>query len=250
MANYNTAAEIAEKNIELLGKDLGQTFTFLHNDFLNLLLEWQVYRAFFGTNKERVDLLNAVSGSTAYIIEKTLFHSVLLGLRRLSANLKGDPNKGEISISKLLQHLEEADKRTLAKTTKAVRVKCAFAKNWADKRIAHSDWSIRNGEAELEIASRKKAEEALQSIAEFIQAFGKLKLDTTYVFEIIKPFAHDEVHFLEVLMEGKNAKENKKSVRKAALEKRDFTAVKEIEDYPDWLKERYQPEWAFKDFDV
>lgn len=251
MSSDRTPEDILKENIEALGKDLGETFTFLHNDFLNLLLEWDTYKAFFGTNLERVNLLNSISGLTAFQIEKRLFHSVLLGLRRLSEKMKGAPEESPISIDKLLYFAPEGEgKKELRELAKAVRKECAFAKNWSDKKIAHSDWAVRTGRATLEVASRQKTENALRSIAEFIQKFGKLFLGCIYVFDVIKPLDGDEVSFLEALLEGHKAIEDRKTRGLTALKERNYDDPSLSYEPPDWLKREDQVDWRFKDFDV
>lgn len=240
--------ELAE-NVKALGADLGETFTFLVSDFEDLLSQWDMYRAFFGTNPKRVELLNSVSGKVAHRIQTSLFQSVLLGLSKISEPMKGSPEKSQISIDKLQFFTsEDSGKRTLKSLSKRARNKCKFAKNWSDKMIAHNDWTIRTGQAELEIATRQKIEEALQSIAEVIQFFGQENLDRTYIFEFIEILNGDELTFLEVLYEGEKVVRARKDERDSAFHNWQYESPTSTYKYPDWLQRAEAPNWRSLDF--
>ena len=61
--------ELKADYIERLGAELGAKWFEFKNDFHNLQLEWQLFHAFFATNKERVELLNSASGKVARILK-------------------------------------------------------------------------------------------------------------------------------------------------------------------------------------
>ncbi len=226
MGTAKTSDEEMDEYIERLGEDLGKAFWFFLNDFSDLVLKWTLYRTLFGTNQERVNLFNSVSGFTAELLERTLFESVLLDLRCLSDPL----GKDSISIDKIMNLLVVSEKRPFQSRASAAKKAVSFARDWANKRIAHSDWKYRTGQSKLEGASRASVEAALIAISEFINEFARMKLGTEFGFEIIRLIDGDEMAFLEALFDAHQARNASKGAGGQGA-------------YPPWLVERYQPSW-------
>lgn len=227
--------EIPDKYIEAFGEELAKEFYLLKTDLFVLRLDWRTYQGLFGTNRERVDLLNSVSGSVSSTIERVLFESVLLRLRRFID--KGSKKRRRLPLSLELLRKIATDQNAidLHRLLVDCKKKCAFAKNWSDKRIAHSDYQYRIGNEKLLPASRQKVNEAIDSIAAVIKLIGSNLLDTHYVTHPIADL-RDETVFLRVLYEGKRIVDEKPDIAKRLIEEGRFQEASSVHDYPEWLK--------------
>jgi len=85
-----SAKEAEQARIDALGPEFGPLFRHIEIDLYSLRSLWRIYVSFFGTSKERVELLNQSSGLTAFVLEKTLFESALMALCRMT-----DPPSGQ-----------------------------------------------------------------------------------------------------------------------------------------------------------
>src|SRR6056297_3400527 len=171
------------------------------HEFFTLRIEWRLYRSLFGTNKETVELLNKASGSTANTLERALYERTLLGLRRLTDPYQGKKGKTKsVSVNGFIQVVPSKDPN-LRRLAGTATQRSSFARNWSDKRIAHTDLAYRRGEAKLEIASRANVESANEAIADVIKHVAKEYYDTTLVTHPI-PSSGDERSFLRALYLG------------------------------------------------
>ena len=165
MSNY-TAEQGRKNDIDRLGPEFGTLFNNIKNDLFALRVQWRIYVALFGTNEQRVDLLNSASGRTAFVVEKALFESTLLGVCRLT-----DPPNGQrgasknISVSRVPQLVASyPNPRELELLVDSACNRSAFARTWRNKRLAHADDDVREGRAKIDDASRLKVLGALDSI--------------------------------------------------------------------------------------
>lgn len=227
--------EAPQQHIDVLGSVLAKEYGLLMNDLFILRMDWRTYRGLFGTNKERVDLLNSVSGSVASTIERALFESVLLRLRRFVD--KGSSRRGRLplSLERLREIAKTQESKDLHHLLNDCEKKCSFAKNWADKRIAHSDYAYRMGNEKLQGASREGVTEAIDAIAAVIKWIGSNLLETHFVTHPISDL-RDETVFLRVLFEGKKIVDAKPA-ETARLYKQGLNDEADLlGQYPDWLE--------------
>ncbi|WP_209547231.1 hypothetical protein [Ruegeria sp. HKCCSP346] len=215
-------------------------FEHLKTDFFRLRVEWRLYRSLWGTNKETFDMLQSISASTSQTLEAIVFERVLLGLRKLT-----DPPHGRrmsaksVSIRALPKYFDDGEK-TLTKLVSSSLKSSSFARNWSDKRIAHSDFEYRVGNAQLEPASRAKVEKALESIATIIKWIARNHFDTTLITHPIPPLS-DERTFLRCLYEGKQEMERKRELSKQLSLQGRYEERNKLREMPDWLKRSEPP---------
>lgn len=229
-----------EKSVPLSQK-CEEFFELLKHDFFTLRVEWRFYRNLFGTNPETVDLLNKISGSSANTIDRVFFERTLLGLRKLTDPAQAKRGKSSsVSVKGLLQFPELQDqdlKRLVSQAEKA----CGFARDWSNRRIAHSDLEYRNGDKPLKTASRQKVEDAMTAISLPIRWVGTHRLDLHLCTHPI-PSVRDESSLLIALYEGQ------KVIEKRAREKAKFLEEKEYEKLTELRKEeRNYPEWLIRE---
>jgi len=219
--------------------ELGNYLELVKHEFFTLRIEWRVYRSFFGTNKETVELLNKASGITAHTLERVLFERTLIGLRRLTDPYSAKKRKAKsVSVNGFI-HLVQSEDHDLRRLAGIAVQRSSFARNWSDKRIAHADLAYRRGEAKLETASRANVESANEAIADVIKHVAKEYYDTTLVTHPI-PSSGDERSFLRALYLGVLAVDEERSIEKQLLEEREYKELERLltshERIPEWLK--------------
>lgn len=219
-------------------------FNLIKHEVFTLRVEWRLYRSLFGTNRETMELLNQVSGPTSQILERVLFERVLLGLRKLtdkfevprrgskSVTIKGLPSAFSTHAAQIKMLVNQADRS------------CSFARNWSDKRIAHSDLDYKSGAVKLESASRKKVEDAILSIEAVVKEVSRFAYNTTLITQPVPPI-NDERAFLRTLYLGQKVINQRKEQEARLLSEKNYTELKKLDDhnreFPDWLNRSDPP---------
>lgn len=230
--------EALQMRIEKLGENFGPLFHHVENDLRSLRVLWRVYVAFFGFSPKRVDLLNSSSGITAVIIERTFFESALLSLCRLTDPPTG--NRGaslNTTVTRFPSFLEDhkkiGDLRSLV--DHAVN-QTAFARSWRNKRVAHSDYDVRQKKARVDRASRKQMSDATDAISAVVRWVGLECLDTTIVTHPISEFTGDEVSFLKHLYLGVGKERQLEAERRQLAQEGKYAEAEDkVSNFPDWL---------------
>ena len=218
-----------------LGAELGELFYHVKQDVFLLRSGWRTYRMFFGANKERVDMLNSISGPVAKVLEQTLFEATLLGLRRITDKPTYKGSKHTISIKSLSKHFSGSDLATMKRLVNQAENAASFARNWSSKKIAHSDFQYRTDAIALEPASRAKVEQAIDAVAKIVEWISSKKLDTHQLTHPIS-VAHDELWVLKHLYEGALVMKQKKArSREYSMQSR-YDERKALYEYPNWMQ--------------
>ena len=143
MSKYLNFEKALTRNCAVLGDTLGETYTFLLNDFFNTLYAWDMYRSLFAQNEERVDLLNAVSGPVALVLSGMFYDMTLLRLRRLTETMRGAGSTSRLCLDKLVHYSFPEHKQELAALKKVCIKKTKFAKHLVDNKVAHHNLDVR-----------------------------------------------------------------------------------------------------------
>lgn len=218
----------------MLGAELAAMYCYVKHDVFVLRDQWRTYKLFFGTNRERVDLLNGISENVTRTIEQTLFEAVLMGLRRITDRAVGKRNEKGVTIKAFTLHFEGADLKHLKRLINESERAADFARHWADKKISHSDYEFRNGNLRLKQASRAKVDNAIEKIASVVKWIAKTKLDTSLVTYPISN-ANDEIWFLKHLFEGVKVFEEKKKLSRTYSEVGKYEERRKLYEFPEWL---------------
>jgi len=227
-------------NTNPLSSDAAEFFDLLTNDIVLLRSQWRIYKAFFGANKERHDLLFSVSNVTARTLERTLFEATLLGLRRLTDHPESGRRKRQTVSIKGLPKLFEGDDRVQIQSLIGAALHTSkFARNWSDKKIAHSDLNFRSGELGLELASRAKVDDAIEAIAKVIKWVAAEKQGVTLITHPTT-LANDEIRFLECIYDGMLVGEEKERQYRMYNKSGRYQERDRLYDYPPWLKRSEQ----------
>ncbi|WP_411958218.1 hypothetical protein [Paracoccus homiensis] len=219
---------------------------FLKFELVHIRLKWRVYQAFYGTNTERLDLLNSVSGTTAVIIQDALYNDVILSLCRLGdrASSRGRANN---SYKALLEMLEEGPlKFRLSELIREFGDMCKpliSRRNWF---VAHSDRRAVFDGAGEGVVSGPEVDSAIEAARSVLTFIYSEMFDTMISTEVVSHYAHDEVVFLRTLYHGKNQLSHLEANALAKLNQPgdprqtppEFAALREIREMPEWLNYR------------
>ena len=189
-----------------MGPELGTTFCALYSEFSWLHVRWRQHSQLFGEKPSRVDLLNRVGGLFFRIVQDSLWEDTLLHLSRITDRPETGGG-GNLTIQRLPGLVTDTALATELRTLvdRAV-TQSAIARDWRDRRIAHSDLAlaIKEGARPLAAGSRRRVADAIRAIDAVL---NRLKLhfrDSTILFE---PFDHpgDAEALLYVIRDGLEA---------------------------------------------
>jgi hypothetical protein len=147
-----------------LGQDFGEFFFHLDQSVVGLVSIWDVYRSLFGTNKERVYLLNAASGYVTRTFQDSLHERVILGICQVS-DPPGSGSRKNVSVRGLPNYIVDPIRRDkIDRMLMDVEASTSFARDLRNKMIAHSDLSAATGSYVVDFSSRIKIVDAIKSI--------------------------------------------------------------------------------------
>src|ERR1035437_78453 len=208
-----TADEAEQKYIVAMGPDLGRFYYLLVNECVLLHLEWAEYRVLFGTNPERIDLMNQAARWFVFRLQDTLWERTLLQIARLMDPPNSGKNKENITLRGLLELVDPVIRYKIDDLLKIAQEKCAFSIDWRKRRIAHRDLALALNEnaKPLETASRLRVDGALEAIATVLNAVEFHYMDNgTVAYEYtIKPLG-GAMALLDLLREGLEARAGRK----------------------------------------
>ncbi|MCX7017266.1 MAG: hypothetical protein NTW86_32670, partial [Candidatus Sumerlaeota bacterium] len=150
---------------------LAEAFVILSDDVQWLHAHWKIYRELFGTNPQRVELLNRTAPFFFHELERVLKDDVILAICKLL-----DGRKGNLVLSGLLRLLDRATHQTLYEELQQ-RLKSLDSKSLPfvenrNKRIAHRDRAVALGHqtTALPRLPRAEVEDFLGELRGFLNA--------------------------------------------------------------------------------
>jgi hypothetical protein len=162
-----TPEETRDAYISTMGEELGPVFYVLYNQTALLHMQWHQFRVLFGTKPERIELLNRASGLFFRFTQDIFWEHTLLHLARLTDRPEtgGKRNLTVQALPPLVAdlHLRRELEVLIASATEAT----GFARDWRNRRVAHSDFdlALQRSSTPLALASRAQVETALAAIA-------------------------------------------------------------------------------------
>ena len=210
-----TAAQVKERHIEIMGPELGSIYNALWNEVAWLFTNWQEYVELFGTKPSRIELLNRAASGFFSMLQDRLWDDTLLHIARLT-DLPRTGRKENLTVCRLPEHItaEEPKKAVQAKID-VVLPKIEFARDWRNRRIAHSDLELKVaiGAEPLEPASRAMVWEAVRGIADVLNAVSYHYENSTTAFEGVGRTG-GAVELLHVLDDGLRFAEERSARRR------------------------------------
>jgi AbiU2 len=167
MGRCRTAEEVEEEYLNAMGPNLGPFYHLLWNECVSLQLEWEECKVLFGTNPERIDLLNESAPEFFGRLQNSLWERTLLQIARLMDPPSSGAGKCNVSLRTLPELVDRTIRHKIETLLKDAQKKGAFCKDWRDKIIAHRDLNLARGKnaKQLETASTLNVDSALGAIA-------------------------------------------------------------------------------------
>jgi hypothetical protein len=182
-----TGDEAKNTNIEKMGETLGALYSALWQAVATIHFHWQDYVELFGTNPERITLLNNAAPAFFRMIQDELWEMSLLHLARLTdpTNSLGRNNKQNLTIQALPILIDDATlKGDVANLVDHAVRQTAFCRDWRNRRIAHRDLklALNDPTTPLADASRAQVNNALKAISDVLNALAAhyLKSETRF----------------------------------------------------------------------
>lgn len=233
---YKSAAENREEAVRVLGEDLGQLYHHLKQDTYRLLLDWRIYKGLFGTNEQRVQLLNKASGLLAHTIEGALQERILLRLCRLNDPAEQNGNRN-ITIRALPPLIDESLRDEIESLVEQAGSVCQPIRKLRSKSLAHSDWTQREKANGIFGTSRREIGRATDSVSAVIRWVAREMMHVELELEAMVLPPSDEVAFLQLVYDGIAARESREEERLDARKRNEWKSLKNLEPkYPNWLK--------------
>jgi hypothetical protein len=180
-----TAAEARADYEQVMGSELGAIYNALWQQLAWLHSKWAEYVELFGTRESRISLMNEAAPRFFRIVQDSLWDDVLVHVARLTDPPKS-AGRANLTIQRLPLLVEVAVKAEVEAKIAAALTRCAFARDWRNRRIAHRDYELEldlPGANPLTPTSRQMVREALASLSEVINAVGLHYLDSTNLFD-------------------------------------------------------------------
>lgn len=174
-----------------MGDEFGSLFYYLYNETVWLTIKWLEYNELYGTKPSRIDLMNQAAPQIFFIIEKTLWNDILLGISRIT-----DPpetyKKRNITFQAITKHIEDAElKNSIEIDIKGIIEKTQFCRDWRNRSIAHFDYDLNINEQKAEPlapANRKLISEVMKMLQDVINRLNFHYLRKTVVFDHISGY--------------------------------------------------------------
>lgn len=188
----------AASDVSELWDALDYEVTWLHG-------RWMIYRQLFGTDEERVEILNRSAGTFASLLQDVLLHDIQLGLAKL-----GDPAESgrfkNLTLAALLATLTKSDpalSSELSSLLRAYDAACAKIRTRRNKWIAHLDHEtmVNRKAVPLMGPSREEVESALSVLRDFMNAVQLHFNEPQTAYELII-LESDGDHLIGMLKRG------------------------------------------------
>jgi len=202
MSNSDSTDKIREKNREILGDSFGDFYSELSNQLYWLQFKWQEYVELYGTNPERIELLNEAAPSFFHHLQDVLLDDILLHISRLTDRSKSF-GKENLTFAALPGYIDGEMKIEIQLLVDQAIDSAAFAKDWRNRRLAHHDLKLAlDGSAKpLLPLSRRTIKETLAALHEVLNRISEIYFDTELFQEVFDSGMGAE-HLLYVLHDG------------------------------------------------
>jgi AbiU2 len=156
-----------------MGKDLGATYYHIMNHIVILRISWQDYLDLFGTNPERIGILNEAAGPFMGRLQHRLYEAAVLGICRLTDKDESRGGYERLSILKLKSQVPKEKVELLRRANAAVMKALKLAEPCRDLRdalYAHADYKVAIGQFQRPSApDRKHIGEALDALSDVVK---------------------------------------------------------------------------------
>lgn len=211
-----------------------------------IVLKWRVYLAMFGTNQQRVEMMNSVSGLTAAIIQDAIYSDVILSLCRLSDPASQHRNKNN-SVARLVGMFQEGSaKDRFSSLAGEFTMACQPLRRVRNLFLAHADSAASLDRENASGISRVQIETAMDCLKNVIRTIESEANNTHIILDVVSERDRDEIAFMQALYLGQMKKEELIEAAFTLIgqqadpryEPPESAALPKIFDEPEWLSYR------------
>ncbi len=185
MSEVLSAEEIRAQSVAAMPAPLGELYSEIRDQVTWLHLKWKDFCGLYGAGSETVDLLNAAAPAFFHNLQRMMSEDVLLHVCRLTDPPKS-AGKETLTILRLPGAIPDAVLAGCVQTlADKVKGKSAFARDWRNRRLAHTELPPLSGETAkpLPTASRQHVEDALAAIRETMNCIERHYLPSGVSYE-------------------------------------------------------------------
>jgi hypothetical protein len=204
----------AEIKVEQITSEIEKIYKPLYQDICYIHTKWGIFRQLYVSDKNTVDILNKSGALFFRITQELLVDDIVLSLSRLT-----DPSKtfkkDNLSLEQLVDAIDESKfpklKDEASKQLENARIKCSFAREIRNKKIAHNDLTHRL-QPKVSLYSKVTTttiDDALLSIRELINKVATTFEGSTVCYEILI----SDNHVRKMIKRFQNAEEYWKIIR-------------------------------------
>jgi hypothetical protein len=209
------ADEIKSEMIDRMGYDFGSLFYHLYNETVWLTTKWAEYKELYGTKESRIDLMNKTAPTFFYIIEKTLWKDLLLGISRITDTPEmrfGKETKKNITFRAVSTFIEIPElKQEIENDVSDLLNNADFCRKWRNRRIAHFDYELNINEKTakpLEPANRKELQDVIKKLQQLTNKLYFHYIGSTLIFDFTRGY-NGAISLLYYLQDGLRFKDLK-----------------------------------------
>jgi hypothetical protein len=183
-----TGGELEQRNIQVMGEDLGKQYTALFKEVTILHLYWKEFFELFGTNEKRIDRLNETAPNFFRMLQDQQFETNMLNLARLT-DLPETGRKTNLTVRSLPNlFADEALKKRLVELVDDVEVKTEFCRDWRNRHFAHRDLMLAMEDCRavpLASATKERIFDALRVVSDLMNEIERFYFRGACSFEDI-----------------------------------------------------------------
>ncbi|SNT12189.1 hypothetical protein SAMN05421640_2374 [Ekhidna lutea] len=168
MGTTQTAEEVKQEHLEKLGPELGNIYHQLRNELIFIHIKWCEFEELYA-HEERVELMKKNSPNFFYYLQNILFEDVILAITRITES-KTNKGKENLTIRHFPSLVSDKLKGKTGKLIKRINSESSFCRDRRNRKIGHLDknLALKENPKPLEIASRNKVNQVLDSLAELM----------------------------------------------------------------------------------
>jgi hypothetical protein len=213
MPQRTEADQVRQEHISKLGPELGPLYHALWESQAALQVDWQEYKEMFGTDPQRIDLMNQAAGLFFRIVQDTLWEAILLHLTRLTDRARS-AGKTNLTLMALPEAISDGALRAqVSALADDAKRGTAFARDWRNRHISHRDLelALRSGQPippaqPLEPVSRRQVSEAVSAIHAVLNHISERLLHSSLADRVITP-GTGSIALLAVIRAGIEARQ-------------------------------------------
>ena len=230
MSGESSSDEIKRDYVAKMGDQLGPLYYFLWSECTVLHIDWMEFKELFGTSEDRLALLNERTGSFFGMCQRIFWDMTLLRIARLMDPARSSgKNKENASLPALELLVDQSIRSRLKALVEEARVRCSFAKDWRNRRIAHRDLlvALRAPSTQLASASRSSVDEALASISAALNIVEFHYCGATVAYEHSISSVHGAKSLLLTIRDGVEARRRaKERLRRGEATREDLAEMR------------------------